>query len=288
MKILCLNGGGTSGVIQNLFLERLERKTKKSVTQLFDMIYGVSVGSILGAAYIVGRPTESVDVELRIGCEEIFGKRDSYMPWKAQYSADKLHEVIRTITGNVDFSDIDLLGATKFACIASKISGDRIRPEIWKSWDKENGHVEVRDALCASSAAPTYFDPYSFAGNTYTDGGMIVNNPTMCAIADALHLGEVLPSIYVLNLQTGIYPGFKNPAKKKGLIQWATDIYKVGLYGCDRMVEYQAHELLGFRNHVVLPDNKLPIDCLNFSLMEDMADELWEEHKDSVIASLTA
>ncbi len=172
--------------------------------------------------------------------------------------------------------------------MASKISGDRIRPEIWKSWDKENAYVDLRDALRASSAAPTYFNPYTFEGDTYTDGGMISNNPTMCAIADALHLGDVLPSIYVLNLQTGIQPGFKHPENKRGIVQWATDIYQIGLYGCDRMVEYQAHELLGFRNHVVLPKNNLPIDCTNFTIMQSIADNLWEEHKDSVIASLTA
>lgn len=283
MKILCLNGGGTSGVFQNAFLGYLENATKKPICQTFDLIYGVSVGSIIGGAYARGADTRVVGVQLLEGSREIFRDPDSRMPWKSRYSKDKLRSFIKQFFGNMELDD---LGGTKYAGIASLISGPRIRPEIWKSWVSENDHVRMEDICLASAAAPTFFDSHTFNGNTYVDGGMIVNNPTMCAIADALRMGEVIGNMYVLNLQTGIQEGFEDAHKKKGIIGWARDIYKLGLYGGDRMVEYQAHELLGWRNHAVVPPLNLSVDSLDFKTMQDMAKVQWDIHKDALLANL--
>jgi patatin-like phospholipase/acyl hydrolase len=51
MNILSLNGGGTSGLMTALILAKIENEygNKHICCELFDLITGVSTGSIIGA-----------------------------------------------------------------------------------------------------------------------------------------------------------------------------------------------------------------------------------------------
>lgn len=280
MKILSLNGGGTVIYLHSKILALFEEDTGVlRVGELFDRISGVSAGSIFGGLLASGCSASYVNNQARELCTELFGKRTllSYMPWNPSYSTEKLNEILTRHFTTDTFADVDV----DFSCHATDITEThRIKPTFWKSWDKANAKVMLRDAIQASSSAPTYFKPHSFGDATYIDGGLVTNNPTMCSIADALSAGEILPSIYVLNLQGGTMNGFKNAHKKDSLLDWATDIYKVGLYGVDRMVEYQAHELLKFNNHVILPNINLPLESLDFDTMDKMAQDLYVTHKE--------
>ncbi len=53
-RILCLDGGGIRGLVQMCILQEIERRTGKSVTELFDWIVGTSTGGILALALTYG------------------------------------------------------------------------------------------------------------------------------------------------------------------------------------------------------------------------------------------
>src|SRR6476660_5012126 len=60
MRVLAIDGGGIRGVIPAVLLSELERRAKRPISELFDMIAGTSTGGILAAALTVagqdGRP----------------------------------------------------------------------------------------------------------------------------------------------------------------------------------------------------------------------------------------
>lgn len=45
--------------------------------------------------------------------------------------------------------------------------------------------VKIKDAVRATTAAPTYFSPISIDGRLYCDGALVANNPTALAIKEA-------------------------------------------------------------------------------------------------------
>lgn len=279
MKILSLNGGGTVIYLHSKILSLFEEECQVQVSDLFDRVYGVSAGAIFGGMLAKGFSASFINKECRQLCVDLFGKRTllSYMPWNPAYDAKKLENVLKVYFGVSTFADVKV----EFACHATDITeGHRVKPTFWKSWDSDDKKVMLRDAIQASASAPTYFKPHSFDDASYVDGAMTTNNPTMCAIADALAAGEILPSIYALNLQSGIMHGFKHAGNKDSVIDWVKDAFRVGMYSVDRMVEYQAHELLKFNNHVILPSVNLPLESIDFDTMDKLALELYNEHKE--------
>lgn len=279
MKILSLNGGGTVIYLHSRILALFEEEHGVQVSDLFDRVYGVSAGAIGGGMLSLGYSAGFINKECKQLCKDLFGHRKltSYLPWNPYYDADRLDEILTQYFKDKTFSNTQ----TDFACHAIDITqGRRIQPKFWKSWDSRDKDIKLKDAIRASASAPTYFKPHTINGITYIDGGLVTNNPSMCAIADALAAGEVLPSIYVLNLQDGITNGFKHAEKKDSLVDWITNVYTVAVSSVDRMVEYQAHELLKFNNHVILPDKDLPLDSLDFDTMNKQAESLYKEHRD--------
>ena len=53
MRVLAIDGGGIRGVIPAVLLAELERRAKRPVAELFDLIAGTSTGGILAAALTV-------------------------------------------------------------------------------------------------------------------------------------------------------------------------------------------------------------------------------------------
>jgi patatin-like phospholipase/acyl hydrolase len=114
-----------------------------------------------------------------------------------------------------------------------------------------DGDCLVVDVAMATSAAPTYFPSYG----DYVDGGVIANNPSMAALAQALdgrnqpnERATTLGEIKLLSVGTGVslqYVGGEN--LDWGDAQWIKPILSVMMDGSVGVADFQCNQLLGAR-----------------------------------------
>jgi patatin-like phospholipase/acyl hydrolase len=283
MRLLSLNGGGSCGYMTAVILSKIEEETGKSSAELFDLIAGVSTGSILAAAIGKGIPAKMIASFYKELASDIF-KKKCWLPWKAWYSADKLNKITKEIIGYQYNSS-----KTKIMIHAAAINGpDVFRPKFWKSWE-ECDTVMANEIVVASCSAPIYFAPNKIGSDVYIDGGFVANNPSMCAIVEALRLKHDLTEIYNLNINCGETKGFDNAHKLVSIIKWIPNISSLPTLAIktgERSVSYQAHQLLGNRHLVIGPSIDLPMDTLDFDKMNREANRVWSINKEVILYNL--
>ena len=66
---------------------------------------------------------------------------------------------------------------------------------------KRGSDFPLRDALLATSAAPTYFPVHQVAGRSFVDGGLVANAPDIVAVTETIrHFGCNLNDVRVLSI----------------------------------------------------------------------------------------
>lgn len=283
MKVLSLNGGGSKGYMSVYILAKLEEAlgNKYKTCELFDLIAGVSTGSILGALLAKGHTARETMELYRQFIPKIFSNKRGFVTslFRAKYKRDALLEIAK------QYLDFDLKTArTRYMAYAVSIGPGEITPKFWKSWKDS---IKAYDVVLASSAAPTYFDPYVIDGTCYVDGGMAANNPSTCAIAQALRLGATAENICNVNITCDTMQGYNNPTKLRGLMDWAAKAIDVSMNAASGMDEYQAATILGDKNIYIQPQANLSLDCRDFMLMEKIAEEAWQKHKEALIENIS-
>ncbi|EKA7416338.1 patatin-like phospholipase family protein [Vibrio parahaemolyticus] len=272
MRILSIDGGGIRGILPGQILVALERKLQKKtnnsnarIGDYFDMVAGTSTGAILGAAYVCpdemnrGRPkfsaAEAVNFYLEDG-DEIFdvgfwrsiatlrGGRDE------KYSAKELERVLNEAFGETKLSEL-----LKPTCFVSYDVTRRL-PRIFKQHTaiKKNKDFLVRDLLRGSTAAPTYFE----AARIYSlpplkqkfvliDGGMVANDPALCAYSEAIKFDGVsgIKDMVIVSLGTGKrLKGYTySEVKDWGPLGWAKPSIDIALEGGPQMTEYYLKQI---------------------------------------------
>jgi patatin-like phospholipase/acyl hydrolase len=129
----------------------------------------------------------------------------------------------------------------------------------------------VKDVARSTSAAPTYFecsDTKSMTDVSYPliDGGVFVNNPTLCAFAEVYKQFQTTPDqMVVLSLGTGYskkeYDYDK--AKNWGMVQWVKPLIDIMMSGVAEVVDYQLRQIfdaIGAQNQYLRINTELPID----------------------------
>ena len=264
-RILSIDGGGIRGILPGQILISLEAKLKKisgdpdaRIGEYFDLIAGTSTGAILGAAYICpdvdGRPKfsaqEAVNFYLDDG-DEIFdvgfwrsiatlgGLNDE------KYSAIELERILKDAFGDVKLSEL-----LKPTCLVAYDVTRRI-PVIFKQHTAvdKNKDFLVRDALRGTTAAPTYFE----AARIYSlpplkrkfvlvDGGMVANDPALCAYSEAIKFDGVkgIKDMVIVSLGTGkqLKSYAYSEIKDWGPLGWAKPSIDIALEGGPQMTEY--------------------------------------------------
>jgi uncharacterized protein len=237
-RILCLDGGGVRGVLTVALLARIVEHKPDFMSKV-DFICGTSAGGILSLLLAAGySPKECLDI-YGFAAPHIFG----YNPWRvinptrAKYSDKAKQELMMHYFGETKkMKDL----AMTCAVVSFRLDGRRSsthsffskegwRPAVFSNMPKHAGRVDpdddmlVYDAAMCTSAAPTFFPVYK----SYTDGGIVANNPSILACAKAMaHYPSVSSNnVVVLSLGAGSYPrhiNFVNTASK----QFGTDLNK--------------------------------------------------------------
>jgi len=270
IRILSIDGGGIRGIIPGQILISLEEKLKSKsgdsnarIGDYFDLVAGTSTGAILCAAYVCpdnkGKPKysakEAVNFYLEDG-DEIFdvgfwrtvgtlgGNTDE------KYSADELERILENAFGEVKLSEL-----LKPTCLVSYDVKQRI-PVIFKQHTavaKQRDFL-VRDALRGSTAAPTYFE----AARIYSlpplkqkfvlvDGGMVANDPTLCAYSEAIKFDSVkgIKDMVIVSLGTGkqLKSYSYSEIKDWGPLGWAKPSIDIALEGGPQMTAYHMTQI---------------------------------------------
>ncbi len=269
-RILSIDGGGIRGIIPGQILvaleQKLQDKTGNPDTKLgeyFDMVAGTSTGAILAAAYVcpaknpkeykytakdaVGFYIEDGDEIFDVGFWRSIVTLDGLNDEK--YSADELERVLDNAFGNTKLSEL-----IKPTCILAYDIKSR-QPIIFAQHStKKDGDFLVRDLLRGSSAAPTYFETariYSLGSNkkkyVLVDGGMVANDPTLCAYSEAIKFKSVkgIKDMMILSLGTGkeLKPYSYSEVKDWGPLGWAKPSIDIALEGGPQMTAYHMQQI---------------------------------------------
>lgn len=273
--ILSIDGGGIRGIIPAIVLNYIEQETDKPIADLFDVIAGTSTGGILALGLTKpgedGRPAltalDLVELYERRG-EEIFPpSRFAFIRQlnEEKYSAEGLERALREKLGDTRISEAIA------EVIVTAYDIQRRAPIFFRTAkaieDRESHDFLMRDVARATSAAPTYFEPFQLAAVSpqpdyaLVDGGVFANNPAMCAFVDD-HAGRARPDdTLMVSLGTGALTRVLpyDQARDWGLAGWAPHILDVAFDGVSDTVDYQLGQILQGRYHRF--QTKLDIAC---------------------------
>lgn len=271
--ILSLDGGGVRGVITATWLAALEERLDGPLHGYFDLVAGTSTGSILAAAVGNGIPARKIVELYRDRAQFIFPKRSAWnvfgkaWDWMSKtvehgvshpkYDPDGLHKELKRVFKTTR------LEALKTRVLVPSYDTLTRQAVIFKTTNPRHKKLEVWQVCTASSSAPTYFPAHVMklgsAKAPLVDGGVVANNPTACAIAEAIKLrtdaktdrGTVLDDLLVVSMGTGetTRPITIDDATEWGPIEWAIPVIDVLFDGAADAVSYIAAQAVGKDNY---------------------------------------
>lgn len=286
--ILALDGGGIRGIISATILERLEEAHPGLIDE-FDLFAGTSTGGILSLGMAFGlTPEQTRQLYEKCG-EEVFADtliddvRDLGQLIGADYSSGPLYKVLFEHFNDTQLGELDkkvLVSTFDLDCTPT----DPTRKRTWKSkffhnYDPDDSDFQQTavDVAMRTSAAPTYFPIYQ----GYIDGGVIAANPSVCALAQALHQdtgGQSLDDLVLLSVGTGQNPRFLDEEDSDwGLVQWAPHLVSLMLEGGSGTADYQCRQILGKRYLRIDPYLPIPISLDRVDqipLMKEIANQI--------------
>lgn len=273
-RVLSIDGGGIRGIVPGQILVYLENKLRQmendnsvKISDYFDIIAGTSTGGILTCIYLVpgvdGRPlfdaSDAVDLYMSKG-NDIF-KRTLW---------DRVKSMFGVISEKYDKRGIETTLDDYMQNLTLK---DLLKPSLITSYDIENrkGHFFkshraktdkrynflLKDAARSTSAAPTYFEVsriQSESGEMYSliDGGVFVNNPSLCAYAEARktvfdehRIKPTASDMMILSIGTGSRnkPYRYDKVKKWGAVKWIAPLIDIMMSGVADAVDYQLRQI---------------------------------------------
>lgn len=258
-RILSLDGGGIRGVITARVLERLEERVPGFLASV-NLFAGTSSGGLLAMGLSLG-----LTPAMMIQFFEQHGPRIFSDPWReypqwegslarARYDDARRLESLRTIFGGRSLHDLPrpVLISSFDLDDSGDLKREPARPFSWKPkffhnyLGDEGTDVDelVVDVAMRTSAAPTYFPSYQ----GYVDGGVVCNNPSVAALAQALDPGtggQQIGNVALLSVGTGRNPRrIEGERRDWGLIGWAPHLVDMLIEGSMDAVRYECDRLL--------------------------------------------
>ncbi len=245
--ILSVDGGGIRGIIPAIILAEIEKRARKPIFQIFDLMTGTSTGGIVVAGLCKkDKPQYSANDLVEFYREYgpyIFKSsffRRSILSWFncAQYPHKNIESVLDKYFGE------DILKNTLSNVLITSYDIQNNCPFFFKSW--KEGNIKLKDALRAATAAPTYFIPKHLKidqiDRVVVDGGVFANNPATCAYANSKKL---FPNeeIILVSIGTGRLSN-RIKYRKLGKIAWIKPLLDVMFASSLDVVNYQMSNVM--------------------------------------------
>lgn len=213
VQILALDGGGLKGLFSAAVIETLEEQIGHSITQHFDIITGTSTGGLIALGLGAGKSGGEIvkfyqkdgpKIFPNAGLQRIirFCRGWLFNKYSNHYLKDTLQRLF-SINGN---GEEPLLRDSEKRLIIPTFYSASSQPRLLKTpHDKRyrsDWKLPMWAVAMATSAAPTYLPSFKYQGNTYLDGGIWANNPSIIGVIEALEMGANINNIRVLNIST--------------------------------------------------------------------------------------
>ncbi len=153
---LALGGGAARGMAQIGVLEVLEREGIP-----IDMIAGTSAGAAIGALFAQGKSARQIrELATEIGWVQFFSLVDLALPKSGFIEGAKIKELLKSVIGDIDFSDLSI----PMACVATDIeSGEEV----------VINQGPVLEGVRASISVPVIFTAVKREDRYLVDGGLV-------------------------------------------------------------------------------------------------------------------
>ncbi len=284
VRVLAIDGGGVRGLIPALILEQMEVLTGKRIYELFDLVAGTSTGGALALSMVCPQPkyngmpmkasemvefyeTETTRIFSRSLWQTI---RTAGALMDVKYYSDGMRDVLKERLGDVKMS------AALTDVLITSFSIDRCDAHFFKSSEGKKdplADVLMRQAAQATTAAPTYFEPYFLENpvpqqpSAFIDGGVFANNPAMCAYVEAKTMFPDAKKFIIVSLGTGeLFEKYSyEQARSWALAGWVRPMINIMFFGADIAVDKQLRALLPTNKHgrksYYRLQTKLTTDC---------------------------
>ncbi|WP_339048530.1 patatin-like phospholipase family protein [Candidatus Mesenet endosymbiont of Phosphuga atrata] len=255
--VLSIDGGGIRGIIPAIVLAEIERRTKKTISQIFNLMAGTSTGGIIAAA-LCKKTEEGKSQYYANDCVNLYQEYGSYI-----FDSSPIKKLISWVDDaeysnkNIEYMLDQYFGDSTIANVTNNLlltSYDIYNccPFLFKSWKEDSNFIKLQDALRATTAAPSYFIPKSLKideiDRVLVDGGVFANNPATCAYADSKKLFPN-DNIVILSIGTGMT---KDPityasSEEFGKVTWVKHLLNI-LYSSESdSTDYQLNEIMNNR-----------------------------------------
>jgi patatin-like phospholipase/acyl hydrolase len=240
---LAFPGGGAFGYLQSWIISQVKKENLAKVNS----VSGTSIGSTNACAIALGIEDKIYELFPEAATHIFAGYWYRHFGLlNPRYPDKALCDFLKKLFGDTKFKECKIP-----TWVISDNAEDR-SPKVYKSFDKIDGEMPIWQVCRASCAAPTYFKRY----NNMRDGGLVANNPSMCAFVDIVDMEnrrQNIDSIYVSIIDTGDFPYTPQPASKWILVEALTTLSRLLNGASNQITTYQMRKLLA-KDHLLYLD----------------------------------
>ncbi len=267
-RILSLDGGGIRGLLTTELLERLE--INLGFIDQVDLFAGTSTGGVIALGLAAGYSPGEIGELYEIHAREAFADTvlDDFVDLGklvgAEYDFWNLKKILKRRFGHMTLADLPrrvLITTFDLDDENPNAENRTWKPKFFHNFPglDSDEHELIIDVALRTSAAPTFFPVYQ----GFIDGGVVANNPSTCALAQALHPetgGQALADVALFSVGTGRNNRFLDLKEEDwGLAQWARHLVDVMMDGRAGVSDYQVRQILGPKYLRLNPDLPFPI-----------------------------
>lgn len=167
-KVLVISGGGVYGAIPCCFLNTTHPKDFQKIS----VVGGTSVGGMVALHLsLYGNPQMANDEFFQnVGSFFQRGIRNRIDPFSPKYESDGVERKLKEML-------VGTVADCKMRFVVPCLNFKTVEPVVFHNFDESYSHMELWKIARATSAAPTYFPPFS--ENILVDGGILENLPIM-------------------------------------------------------------------------------------------------------------
>ncbi len=209
--ILSIDGGGSRGAIPANVLYHIEHDAGIPVRDSFDFFAGVSTGAMVaaylardaGSMEVLAKHSYSSENLSKIMDKSVWDKMLGRMQNQPKYDGENKRRYVESLAQGAHINDVK----DKHLLI---LAYDFINREL-VTFKNNRGHdasynPSLTEVCDAATAAPTLYPTVATSSpkrRWLVDGALTTNDPSLCAITEAMAIGHTLEEIWVVSLGTG-------------------------------------------------------------------------------------